>query len=93
MKRILIRIDEDLYSIIKKNAKAVGTSVNREIEQTLFMGVQGRKTTAKKIKAARNAALSDDHPESLQEKNNTEKLESITFDEIFKKASENKKRI
>lgn len=54
-KKILISVNEKLYSLIKKNAEANEWSVNREIVEMLYTALEARTNYIKKVNARREA--------------------------------------
>lgn len=54
-KKILLNINQKLYSLIKKNAEANEWSVNREIIEMLYTALEARTNYIKKVNARREA--------------------------------------
>lgn len=54
----LIEIDEDLFKAIQKNAKKMNNSMNKEIEEMLWLSLQPRTKQIKKVEAIRTSTLS-----------------------------------
>ena len=54
-KKILLSVNQKLYSLIKKNAEANEWSINREIVEMLYTAIEARTNYIKKINARREA--------------------------------------
>lgn len=54
-KKILLSVNQKLYSLIKKNAEANEWSVNREIVEMLYTALEARTNYIKKVNARREA--------------------------------------
>ena len=54
-KKILLSVNEKLYSLIKKNAEANEWSINREIVEMLYTAIEARTNYIKKVNARREA--------------------------------------
>lgn len=54
-KKILLNVNQKLYSLIKKNAEANEWSVNREIVEMLYTALEARTNYIKKVNARREA--------------------------------------
>ena len=61
-KKILINVNEKLYSLIKKNAEANEWSVNREIVEMLYTALEARTNYIKKVNASRLALTNVTQP-------------------------------
>lgn len=58
-KKILISVNQNLYELIKENAKIMEWSINREITEMLYLSLEARGNYTKKIKATREALRQD----------------------------------
>ena len=54
-KKILLSVNQKLYSIIRKNAEANEWSINREIVEMLYTALEARTNYIKKVNARREA--------------------------------------
>lgn len=54
-KKILLSVNQKLYSVIKKNAEANDWSINREIVEMLYTALEARTNYIKKVNARREA--------------------------------------
>lgn len=54
-KKILLSVNQKLYSLIKKNAEANEWSINREIVEMLYTALEARTNYIKKVNARREA--------------------------------------
>lgn len=54
-KKILLSVNQKLYSLIKKNAETNEWSVNREIVEMLYTALEARTNYIKKVNARREA--------------------------------------
>lgn len=61
-KKILLNVNQKLYSLIKKNAEANEWSVNREIVEMLYTALEARTNYIKKVSARREALTNVTQP-------------------------------
>lgn len=61
-KKILLNVNQKLYSLIKKNAEANEWSINREIVEMLYTALEARTNYIKKVNARRKALTNITQP-------------------------------
>lgn len=61
-KKILLNVNQKLYSLVKKNAEANEWSVNREIIEMLYTTLEARTNYIKKVNARREALTNVTQP-------------------------------
>lgn len=73
-KKILLSVNQKLYSVIKKNAEANEWSINREIVEMLYTALEARTNYIKKVNARREALTNVTQPNSNRNFNNEQEI-------------------
>ena len=82
-KKILLSVNQKLYSLIKKNAEANEWSINREIVEMLYTALEARTNYIKKVNARREALTNvTQHNDNSNFKNEQEQRDYLdSFEE------------
>lgn len=82
-KKILLSVNEKLYSIIKSNAEENEWSVNREIREMLYTALEARTNYIKKVNARREALTENIQPNNNRNSMNEQEIKEYleTFEE------------
>ena len=82
-KKILLNVNQKLYSKIKENAKANEWSINREIVEMLYTALEARTNYIKKVNAKREALTDVTQPDNNSEFENEQEISDYlnSFDE------------
>lgn len=70
----LIRIDDVLLEAIKENAKEIGNTTTREINEMLWLALKPRSEQIKKVLAMRTSTM-----EQLNNKTTTKKTQTAEY--------------
>lgn len=73
-KKILLSVNQKLYSLIKKNAEANEWSVNREIVEMLYTALEARTNYIKKVNARREALTDVTQPNNNNDFKNEQEI-------------------
>lgn len=84
-KKILLSVNQKLYSLIRKNAEANEWSVNREIVEMLYTALEARTNYIKKVNARREALTNvtqhNDNSKDFDEQEQRNYLDSFDKDD------------
>lgn len=73
-KKILLSVNQKLYSLIKKNAEANEWSINREIVEMLYTAIEARTNYIKKVNARREALTKVTQPNNNNDFKNEQEI-------------------
>lgn len=82
-KKILLSVNQKLYSVIKKNAEANEWSINREIVEMLYTALEARTNYIKKVNARHEALTNVTQPNNNINKYKEQEIRNYldTFEE------------
>lgn len=82
-KKILLSVNQKLYSVIKKNAETNEWSINREIVEMLYTALEARSNYIKKVNARREALTNVTQPNNNSNFKNEQEISDYlsSFDE------------
>lgn len=79
----LIRIDDMLLEAIKKNAKKIGNTETKEINEMLWLALKPRTEQIKKVLAMRTSTMKQLNNKTTTKKTQTTKYTNEEIDEFL----------
>lgn len=79
----LIRIDDSLLEAIKENAKKIGNSTTKEINEMLWLALKPRTEQIKKVLAMRTSTTGQLNNKPKQKNKQTEEYTDEDYDKIL----------
>lgn len=79
----LIRIDDTLLEAINENAKKIGNSTTKEINEMLWLALKPRSEQIKKVLAMRTSTMEQLNNKTKPKNKQTEKYTDEDYDKIL----------